>query len=107
MQATMKTPPEWNLRADSAFFSRAKKVANRALILYGETHENVSPPVIIVPKTTSAKAVGRHLLKRRLKAILKELPTRPAKCVVVAKRSATNLDFESLKESISHLVSLW
>lgn len=103
----MRNPSYWNLRQDSAFFTRAKRSANRVFVAYVEADAAPSDLVVIVPKTSSKLAVVRNRLKRRVKALFNQLDQRPARCVIVVKSSATTLEYDALRQNLEHLQSLW
>ena len=59
---------------------------------------------VVVGKTVDKKSVGRHLVKRRVLAVLRSLSL-PKALVIFAKPSAGKLSFEEIKTELTELMS--
>jgi len=99
----MKNTP-WSLRADPEFFTRATSHGNRVFVVFWE--KALKPPTInvIVPKTTSIKAVVRNKLKRQVKSLLSQEKSLPKTLVIVVKRPAVGLSFAEITSNLVHVL---
>lgn len=60
---------------------------------------------VVVPKKVVKKAVNRHLLKRRMRAILLPHSSSSRVLVVYAKAGASKLPFGEIERELSELIS--
>jgi ribonuclease P protein component len=59
---------------------------------------------VIVPKKAVKGAVARHLLKRRIRALLRPYSTRDRVIIVQAKAGAADISYEQMHEELSPLL---
>ena len=59
---------------------------------------------IVVSKKVARLAVTRHLLKRRITAVLKDVPADGRSIVVYAKAGSASLPFKELSQELSGLL---
>lgn len=73
-------------------------------LAYGEG-QPVSGAAVVVPKKAAKKAVFRHLLKRRLRALMAPYAAPDRTIVFFAKQGADTLPFPVLKEEAEALLA--
>lgn len=98
-----------SLRLSRAGFEEAKGLRKihtpHFTISYGTAAPLRGGSAIIVPKKAVKSAVGRHLLKRRIRAVLLPFSSKDRVLIVSAKASAYTLSFEECKKELSEALS--
>lgn len=92
------------LRDTPHFFASAlKKHSHYATLFIQESPTIHSEIVIIAPKKTFTLATQRNFVKRRLKAILKEivLKTKPIIIVAIAKSDSLSQTHDNIKKELT------
>ena len=60
---------------------------------------------VVVPKKLEKRAVGRHLLKRRVLSALKSYESLPSALVIFPKQEAFSLTYRQIKEELDTLLT--
>jgi len=59
---------------------------------------------IIISKKVSPSAVSRNKIKRRVKALFKEISPKSKKVIFYGKKGISNLSFKELQEEVKYLI---
>jgi ribonuclease P protein component len=97
-----------SLRLTRKGFEQARGLRRTAsphfAVSYGPADQSNGGSAIVVPKKVVKSAVGRHLLKRRIRAVLKPRSSKDAILVVFARSGAADLSFQELERELSSLL---
>lgn len=110
-RAALSSPPSSMLprqrrlsRTGFGSLTRARKAQSLHLSLSWSTDTAHPGMAAVVSKKVAAQAVDRHLLKRRILAVLRDIALPNTAVVVFAKPGSANLPFPALKAELKELL---
>ena len=96
-----------SLRLSRAGFARAGSLM-RAHSAHFSVSYGSSPALaggaVVVPKKVARKSIDRHLLKRRIRAVMRRYLSRNRTLIVYAKAGSSSLSFPELENELSALI---
>jgi ribonuclease P protein component len=99
----------WSLRHTPDFFKQAHRLKTELGLFYYVSQPEGFQATVIAPKHTFRRPIDRHVVKRRLSAVLKTLIDEEKvphlQLVVVSNRSILDQNFVALKNALEKSLS--